>query len=77
METTGIALSSSIGVIMKFKGFSSTAALTFTSGLPEITGNLGAPATVIKEYEMTNVAAGSPVTAAIPHLTTGFVGTML
>jgi len=77
METTGTALSSSIGVVMKFKAYRSDAALAFTSGLPETTANLGKVANVIKEYEMTNVAAGSPKTAAIPSLTTGFVGTML
>lgn len=77
METTGTTLSASIGVVMKFKAYRSDATLSFTTGLPEIAANLGKVANVIKEYEMTNVAVGSAVTAAIPSLTTGFVGTML
>lgn len=77
MEISGVTLSSSVGVILAFKGYSSTAALSFTTGLPEIVGNLGAVATCIKEYEMTSVAAGTAAATAIPSIPTGFVTGML
>jgi hypothetical protein len=77
METTGITASATINVILKFKAYRSDAALAFTSGLPEIAANLGKVANVIKEYEMTNVAAGTAAATAVPSITTGFVAGML
>lgn len=77
METTGITLSSSIGVIMKFKAYVSDAALTFTSLKPEDAANLGKVANVVKEYEMTNVAVGTAAATDIVSLPSGFVGAML
>jgi len=74
METTGKPSSK---VMMKFKAYRSNEKLSFTTGLPEIAGNLGKVANVVKEYEMTNIAAGTAVTTDIVSLDTGFVGAML
>lgn len=73
METTEV----SGNVMMKFKGYRSNVALSFTSGLPEVTANLGKVASVWKEYEMTNIAAGTAAATDIVSLPSGFVGTML
>jgi hypothetical protein len=74
MKTTGVASSK---VIMKFKAYRSNEKLSFTTGLPEIAGNLGKVANVVKEYEMTNIAAGTAAVTDIVSLDTGFVGAML
>ena len=69
METTGITAASTVNVILKFKGYTSDAALAFVSGVPEETSaNLGKVANVIKEYEMTNVAAGTAAATAVPSI---------
>ena len=74
METTGAASSK---VILKFKAYRSNEKLSFTTGLPEIVGNLGKVANVIKEYEMTNVALGTAAATDIVSLPSGFVVPML
>jgi hypothetical protein len=74
METTGVASSK---VILKFKAYRSNEKLSFTTGLPEIAGNLGKVANVVKEYEMTNIAAGTAAATDIVSLPSGFVGAML
>lgn len=62
---------------MKFKAYRSNVALSFTTGLPEITANLGKVASVWKEYEMSTVAAGLAADAVLVSLPSGFVGNLL